>query len=103
MTRTPSKKHEINGPPPGDIGVYGGSSCILTRVDTNNVRENVFFATKNVIQIFFPQIFRVIRPQVQDELERTWTSRLACKKLSWISLDDPKMPDMRRNEKTILY
>ena len=57
----------------------GGSSCIMTSVDTNNAEKKNF--RKKPFQIFFSTISRVIGLRVQDELRQTSPSRPAREKI----------------------
>ena len=60
----------------------GGSSCIMTSVDTNKV-EILFcdFRKKKLSQVSFLPNFGITGLQVQDELERTSPSRPVREKM----------------------
>ena len=67
------------------LAFRGGSSCIMTSVDTNNVEKKKFFCfpqkhfPKKIA--FFSTYFGVTGLQVQDELEPTPPLRLHCEKM----------------------
>ena len=109
MTRTPTNRHESNGPPPGNLGVWGGLSCIMTSVDTNNAEKKklcvflFFLSEKNFPEFFFQQFAESSDSRCKMSSNGHRHPVCLAKKWSWIWSDGPKVPKMRGNQKKCFY
>ena len=113
MTRTPTKRHESNGPPPGDIGVWGGLIMHHDKCRRKTMQRKkklpekkfaeFFFLEKKIFRIFFQQLSESSDSRCKMSSNRRHNGVRLVNKLSWIRSDGPKVPKMRRNEKTIFY
>ena len=61
--------------------MFGGSSCIMTTVDKNNVEKSKFSFWKKNLSEYFSPLLGVMELQVHDELKRTSPLRLARNKM----------------------
>ena len=105
MTSTPTKRHESDGPLPGDIGVSGG---VIMHHDKRRHKQcrakKLFLSERHTSK---KKSFHQFSKSQDSRCKMSWNGRRhgvrLAKKWSPVWSDGPKVPEMRRNEKTIFY